>query len=330
MPSGTDLGVPPFRERFPWLGRHLQTTRNFLVPDRAGLAGEQLELPMRDGSGDRLVAAVSRPREPAAGGRATAVLVHGLSGSQDSPYMLMTTRYLLRRGHAVVRLNQRGAGPSRRSCRLHYHAGSSADLRDAILALPDDLTGDGVVTVGFSLGGNVMLKFVAELAANLPVAVRAAAAVSAPIDLAATSRNMLRRRNLLYNQRLLRDFRAEYLAPGAALNDAERALILRARTFLDLDNDVVAPRNGFADAWDYYARTMALPYLAAIELPTLLVQARDDPIVPAQAYLDFPWHRHDRLYPLLPAGGGHVGFHSRGADPWYLLAIGSFLSCHDL
>jgi len=319
-----DLSLPPFRPRFPWLGRHLQTARNFLVPEPPTLTGERLELPTQDGSGDRLAAVASRP-PPAAAAKPTVVLVHGLSGSQDSRYMLSAAHFLLQRGHPVVRLNLRGAGPSRQNCRFTYHAGSSADLRDALLALPGDLSRPGVVIVGFSLGGNVVLKFAAEFATNLPVQVPAVASVSAPIDLAATSRNMLRRRNIVYNQRLLRDFRAEYLGHGSMISEHERQLILRARNFLDLDHDVVAPRNGFADAWDYYARAMALPHLGAIRTPTLLIQAQDDPIVPARPYLDYPWHDNDWLFALLPAGGGHVGFHGPGPEPWHLMAIGSSL-----
>src|SRR5512143_341355 len=172
--------LPAFTARPPWLGPDLQTLRNTLRPPRpqmAQFAGERLELALADGSGDRLAAVLQQPLERRG---PLAVLIHGLSGDEDSPYMLVSAAALLERGHPVLRLNLRGAGASRPLCRLQYHAGRTADLRDALAALDPALTADGLLAVGFSLGGNLLLKFLAEHAADLPV--RAAAAVSAPID----------------------------------------------------------------------------------------------------------------------------------------------------
>ena len=127
---------PRFEQRAPWWGGDLQTLRNFLVPRRADLTGYPLSrilLPMADGSGDRLVAYLNRSR--AAVRRPLVLLIHGLTGCSESSYMRASARHFLRLGHPVLRLNLRGAGPSRRYCRLQYHAGRSQDLRDLLLEL---------------------------------------------------------------------------------------------------------------------------------------------------------------------------------------------------
>ncbi len=318
--------VPAFAARPPWLGADLQTLRNMLRPPRAGLeryAAERLELPLADGSGDRLAATLQRPTE--SGARPLVVLLHGLSGSEDSPYMQVSAAALLERGHAVLRLNLRGAGASRPLCRFQYHAGRTADLRDALLALDPALRGNGLLLVGFSLGGNLLLKCLAEHGAALPI--RAAATVSAPLDLAAAARRILMRRNAVYHWNLLRAMKIEALAPAAALAPSERIAITAARTIVEFDDHFVAPRNGFAGAADYYARNSAQAFLAAIRLPTLVLHALDDPWIPPASYRRVPWASLPDLHAVLAPGGGHVGFHARGAArPWHDQMIGDFFS----
>ena len=110
-------------------------------------------------------------------------------------------RLLLDRGGPVLRLNLRGAGPSRPLCGQHYYAGRSQDFRALLSLLPDELTRDGVMAVGYSLGGAMLLKYLGEEGAASPLA--AAATVSAPIDLAVTCRHMMRPRNRLYHHYIL-------------------------------------------------------------------------------------------------------------------------------
>jgi len=316
--------LPPFVARAPWLGPDLQTVRNMLRPPRLAAApGERVILPLADGSGDCLAGLLQRP--PGGPRAPLAVLVHGLSGGEDSPYLQVSAAALLARGHGVLRLNLRGAGASRPLCRFQYHAGRSADLRDALAALAPALSADGVLLVGYSLGGNMLLKFLAEYADALPV--RAAAVVSAPIDLAAAARRILARRNRVYHWNLLRAMKREALAPGAELAADERRAIDAARTIVEFDDRFVAPRNGFAGAADYYARNSGERFLDAIRTPTLLVHALDDPWIPPEAYRRVDWAGLPRLHPLLVAGGGHVGFHA--ADdrlPWHDRAIGAFFA----
>ena len=163
--------MPEFRARGPWWGPDLQTLRNALIAPRIDLTrylGERLTLSMADGSGDALVGLLQMPA--IATEKPLAVLVHGLSGSEDSAYMISTAGALLDEGYSVLRLNLRGAGPARPLCRLQYHAGRSEDLRDVLDCdgFPDIGSG-GLVLVGYSLGANMLLKFLAEFGEQFPI-----------------------------------------------------------------------------------------------------------------------------------------------------------------
>jgi predicted alpha/beta-fold hydrolase len=318
------VDFPPFVPRAPWLTPDLQTVRNALrrpEPRFDGFAPERLVLPLSDGSGDALAALLQR----AEGGppRPLAVLVHGLGGSEESAYLKVSAAHLLARGHAVLRLNLRGAGPSRPLCRLQYHAGRTGDLRDALTALPPDLRSEGLVLVGFSLGGNLVLKLLGESGPEWPI--RAAASVSAPIDLAAASHRFLEPRNRFYQWNLLRALKREALS-GAVLDAEERRAVREARSVYEFDDRFVAPRNGWASAEAYYRAAASRRFLPEIRVPTLVVHALDDPWIPGEAYTSFPWAGNRHLVPLLPGQGGHVGFHGRDRRrPWHDTCLARFL-----
>lgn len=312
----TRAATQRFRARAPWWGGDLQTLRNTVARavglDRFDLPGTTLTLPASDGSGDRLIGVLNEGR--GSGRRPLALLVHGLTGCHDSGYMVATARHLTGLGHPVLRLNLRGAGPSATTCRERYHAGRGQDIADAVRALPEDLTRDGVVLAGYSLGANILLNFLADHAAGLPV--RAAATVSAPIDLAASSRRIEALRNRVYQRYLLNRMRRDWA--GVALSASERTALRDARTIYQFDDGIVAPFNGFGTAERYYAECSGLRVLGRIGIPTLLIHAADDPWIPVAAYRSFDWARNENLTPLIAAGGGHVGFHdSLGPPAWH-------------
>ncbi|MDA0703269.1 MAG: alpha/beta fold hydrolase [Proteobacteria bacterium] len=311
----------PFRARLPWCGGDLQTLRNMVMrgrPDLSPWPVETLLLAMGDGSGDRLVARLHRPKPGPA--RPLAVLIHGLTGSEDSAYILESAHHLLAEGWPVLRFNLRGAGPSRAHCRWQYHAGRSEDLADALAGLPEDALGQGVVAIGYSLGGAMLAKYLAEQGAAGPV--RAAVMVSSPIDLTAAAHRFLAPRNTVYHLAMLAWMKREALAGPAT--EAERAAVREARTLVEFDDRFSAPRNGFAGVADYYERCKAVRFLGAVRVPALALHARDDPWVPAAAYEAFDWAENRHLTLGLSNGGGHVGFHGQGG-PWHDRAIRSFL-----
>ena len=307
------LSFPRFRSRLPWWGRDLQTLRNYIVSIESSLApypGERVEFPMADG--DRLLASLHRPAEDA--GRPLVVLIHGLTGSEDSAYIRASALHFLDQGYRVLRLNLRGAGPSKGVCRSRYHAGRSDDLRQVLGQMDGRLAGKGLLLVGYSLGGNLLLKYLGE--AGRRAIVRGAVSISAPIDLDAARRTIMRPRNRLYHRHIVSGLKLE--SESLELTAVQRRTLAEVETVFDFDDRILAPLMGFADALDYYHRSMALPLLPEIRVPTLVIHARNDPWIPFRSYRDFDWASNPRLIPLLPATGGHVGFHGRGSRvPWH-------------
>ncbi|MCZ6860108.1 MAG: alpha/beta fold hydrolase [Alphaproteobacteria bacterium] len=306
-----------FRARFPWYGPDLQTIRNSLVrsPVRVPSANaRRLELPTNDGSGDVMLAVLDRPANQSR--RPLIVLIHGLTGCQDSDYILNSARFWLDREHPVLRLNLRGAGPSRSHCTEQYHAGRSDDLRFVLAALDDAILAHGAIAIGYSLGGNMLLKYLGEEGVLAPFI--AAASVSAPIDLAAAAQRFNRPRNWLYQRWLLAMMKNEAGARGARLSDGEREAIAAAKTVYAFDDTFVAPRNSFAGAKDYYAKSSANGFLARIGIPTLILHARNDPWIPVRTYEESVQKLSPNTKLVLSHSGGHVGFHGRGSSvPWH-------------
>lgn len=314
-----------FRARFPWLTGDLQTVRNMIVrprPEFADAPAGRLAFAMADGTGDALLGDLHVPKAPH---RPLAVLVHGLTGCGESFYVLATARALLDRGHPVLRLNLRGAGPSAGACREQYHAGRTGDVAKVLASLDPALVRRGIVAVGYSLGGSVLLKLLAESGAAAPI--RRAAAVSPPLDLAAAARRILRPRNRLYHRYLLARMKDEARATRGGLDARLAAAVEAARHIVEFDDTVVAPRFGFASAADYYARCAPGPALGAIRVPSLVVHSRDDPWIPPDAHEAAAASGNPRLRVVLTARGGHVGFHGAGAAlPWHDSLIADFFA----
>jgi len=317
----TPADFPSFQEAWPWRGPHLQTIRNRVRPPRIVLPpAERLRVETRDGTGDTLIGALNRPFEDK--GRPLILLVHGLTGYEDGVYMRATARTLLAAGYPVLRLNQRGAGPSRGLCRERYHAGRTHDLRRVLEELPPDLSGRGVVPVGYSLGGNVVLKLLGE--GGAPVPLSAGASISAPIDLAAASRRFQVPGNRFYHRYLLTRMKEEMLGGSLPLEGRWARAVRQARSVWEFDDAYVGPANGWSGAEEYYRVNSALRFLPRIDVPTLVIHAMDDPWIPADAYLSFDWTSNAHLLPLLSPRGGHVGFHGQGGV-WHDRCLEIFL-----
>ncbi len=324
-----NLQFPPFRERFPWLGADLQTLRNTLrggPPSLAQYASQPMTFTCTDGSGDVLLGTLNMPITTAS--KPLVILVHGLTGSEDSTHIMVSAAYFLSHGYSVLRLNQRGAGPSRATCRGHYHAGRSDDLATVLGSLPAALTPHGVCMMAVSLGGNVLLKFLAEYPRFAHL--RAAVAVSPPVDLAAAQRQIMQPRNWVYHRYLLNWMKDG--ADWADLIDKISPDTLRdVRTIYDFDDRIVAPANDFADAPDYYQQSSALHLLDAIDTPTLIIHPKDDPWVPTAPLLNKAWDSNQpgqaHVSVLMPEHGGHIGLHGAGIEtPWHNLCADIFFS----
>ncbi len=327
--------VQTFIPRLPWWGADLQTLRNTLRPPKIQLEdGPRLTFNMTDGSGDRLVASVHHSQDSKSFSRPLVVLIHGMGGTEDSHYISMTAHHMLKAGFNVMRLNLRGAGPASPLCTSQYHGGKSEDLKAVADAIPEKYTSAGIFAVGYSLGANMLLKFMAEYGSRSRNPIIGAAAVSAPIDLASCSRAMLKRRNYVYTQYLLHSLKKAALQPHLNVPEKTRQEVKAARSVLAFDECYTGPMNSFRDADHYYRESSSENFVLGIKSPTLIIHALDDPWIPAEGYHRLPWHNNPKLKTAIVASGGHLGFHGRragfsGSDsigsPWYNGMILEFL-----
>lgn len=314
-----------FRNRAPWWSGDLQTLRNHWfartqpLPSRSSL----LEFPTSDGSGDRLMGTLEMPAAPVEASPLI-LLIHGLTGCQDSTYVRESALFHLVRRRPVLRLNLRGAGPSSRVAHGYYHAGCASDIQDVLSGLSDAQTRNGVFPVGFSLGGNILLNLLGNLDPEHRLV--GAATVSAPIKPLEACQRLMAPRNALYHRWLLRRMKRDVLA-ATNMSDLERRIIEDAGSVYQFDDQWVAPRNGFRDAQDYYERTAGVWRVPLITTPTLMLHARNDPWIPVHPYLEAKTSASPQVEIVLARSGGHVGFHEQGyADTWHDRMIDTFLS----
>jgi len=245
---------------------------------------------------------------PGAPGAPMLVLFHGLEGSTESHYAKSFALAARERGWHFVVPHFRGCSGELNRLPRAYHSGDYEEV-GWILGRLRERHGAPVLAVGVSLGGNALLRWAEEAGAAARDIVRAVAAVCAPVDLAASGHAIGRGFNRqVYTRMFLRTMKPKALAKWAqhpGLFDRER--LAAARTLYEFDDVFTAPLHGFRDADDYWARASAKPHLRRIEIPALLLNARNDPFVPASS-LPRPGDVGANVELWQPAHGGHVGF----------------------
>jgi len=299
--------------RAPWWlpGGHLQTVYAVLAPaPRVPWRRERWDTPDGDfieldwaGSDGPLLA-----------------LFHGLEGGSSSHYARRLAALALERGWRCVVPHFRGcSGVLNRRARA-YHSGDTEELDWILRRLRPD------AAAGVSLGGNVLLKWLGERGAAAAQVVRRAAAVSAPLDLAAAGHALDRGVNRrLYTRVFLASLKAKVSAKIALRHvTLEKGRLSRVRTLREFDDLFTAPLHGFRDADDYWTRASSASWLEHIRVPTLVLNARNDPFLP-RAALESATRRVSRDVVLeFPASGGHAGFPGRGQ--WLARRVIEFLS----
>lgn len=206
-----------------------------------------------------------------------------------------------------------------------YHSGSSDDL-DAVVAHVGAGGAERLALVGFSLGGNVTLKWLGEQGGGVDRRVVGAVAVSVPVDLGSSSETMEGWSRRVYMARFLRSLREKVEEKAARFPDTPDPVPIRAmRSFREFDGHFTAPVHGFESAEDYWTRASSGPLLGQIRVPTLLVNALDDPFLSAACYPHAAAAANPHLRLLTPAYGGHVGFVRRGGEYWSETVAARFL-----
>lgn len=297
----------------PWLrNRHVMTIFGSVarVPRRLPVWRERFELP----DGDFLdVDRLAGPRAESP----LVVVCHGLEGSSEAGYVRGLLAEAAARGLAGAAMNFRGcSGELNRLPRL-YHSGETSDLAWLVERLAAEVPGRPILLAGYSLGGNVVAKYLGERGAEVPEAVRAAAVVSVPFDLALCARALDGPGvpAFVYRERFLRRLRRKAIAKAARfpeLIDVRR--VRAARTLHAFDEAVTAPLHGFESALDYWARSSSGPYLGGVRRPLHILAAEDDPFIPPQA-LPRETARANAFITLETfREGGHVAFVQ--GPPW--------------
>jgi predicted alpha/beta-fold hydrolase len=242
------------------------------------------------------------------------VLVHGLGGWDLASYGLATGALAYAMGWHVVRMNMRGAGDSARVYPGLYNAGLDLDLVAALSAVAAHTP--RIAVIGFSLGANLALLALGRSGHLVPPAVEKVVAVSPPLDLEACSARLESPWNRAYQSYFMRNLRIAYkyrqgLRPD--LLEAGRELV--PRSIREWDRHITAPYGGYASAEEYYERSSAGPHLPAIRVPTLIVAAADDPLIPGESVSRWPLGESGHVQREMLPTGGHVGFVAPTAAP---------------
>ncbi len=244
-------------------------------------------------------------QHPAGTPHAAIVLVHGLEGSGEAGYVRTMSYAALQAGFIVHRFHMRTCGGTEQLCQTLYHAGLTSDL----LAFIKDSRRQETVPmflIGFSLGGNVVLKLAGELGEGASALISGVCSISTPIDLAACARRIGQLDNRLYERRFVKRMRKRVFASGRYTRRQ-----LAATSLYAFDDRVTAPSFGFRGADHYYGTQSASGFLDRIRVPALLIQAKDDTFIPFESYNQSAFQTNPHLKLIATEHGGHLGFLSR-------------------
>lgn len=241
--------------------------------------------------------------------RPTLLLLHGLEGSADAHYMRGISEKAWGRGFNVVRLNQRNCGNTDHLAEGVYHSGLTGDPNAVLRELIEADGLQAIAVVGYSLGGNLALRMAGEFGPAAPPELKAFAAVSPTLDLAACISALERAPNWIYQWNFVRDLKRRVRRKAELYPHIYQTRQLKAlRTVREFDNAYTAPMSGFQDADDYYHRASALRLIDRLTVPTLIITAADDPFIPVDQFRDPAVTGNPNLTVIVTRHGGHCGF----------------------
>ena len=247
------------------------------------------------------------------------VIVHGLEGSCDSNYVRGIADKAWARGFHAVRMNQRNGGVTERLTPTLYNSGLSGDYRAILLEL---MAGrfTQIYFAGYSMGGNLVTKMAGEWGAAPPVELRGVCAVCPALDLSACADALDEAENYLYQRHFVKGLMARYQRKAELFPERySRNGFGAIRTVREFDDAITAPQFGYKDAEDYYEHAGAKSVIGRVNVPTLLITAKDDPFVPYAAFVRTDVEKNARVKFVTPERGGHCGFISRweGAERFW-------------
>lgn len=290
---------------FPFLSNpHCQTVLGtWFAFDKVPVSEKQfIDLP----DGDQLVLEVTTPPNWKLSDK-TVMLVHGLCGSQDSGYQVRLARKFYEKGIRAVRYNMRGCGSGKGYARELYHSGRSDDVLEALKFLKKEAPDSDITLMGFSLGGNIVLKLAGELNTNASRYLHEVIAICPPIHLQKSVMRLDHSVHQLYRRYFLKHLYADMMSRHALFPDIPMPELPNPlSSFFDFDQCYVAPQSGFKSAVDYYTKSSSCQFIPHITIPCRILFAKDDPIVYTADVDDVYIPTNVRLFAT--DHGGHMGF----------------------
>ncbi len=247
--------------------------------------------------------------------RRLVILTHGLEGDSSRHYVIGTAKLFYQNGWDVLAWNCRSCSGEMNRAQRMYHHGDIEDIGEVVNHALRSKNYETVAMCGYSMGANITMKYLGVHGKNVPENIRAAAVFSAPTDLKDGAEILDKAENFLYRKRFM-----YYLKKKMVLKDAQHPGVIdldnfkKIKAWRDFDEYFSAPLNDFQDAADFYEKASAKNFMAGIAIPTLLVQALNDPILPASCYPKELCESHRHLYLEMPNHGGHVGFWKPGKE----------------
>jgi predicted alpha/beta-fold hydrolase len=304
--GGHDVFASGFHPRRPFIGGHLQTIagnflprRNLLPPPQERLFTVEPEI--------QVLCHCHWQAERAR--RMTVVIVHGLEGSSESQYVIGTGGKAWLAGMNVVRVNMRNCGGTEHLGPTLYNSGMSGDVGAIAQSLIAEDGLEKLALVGYSMGGNLVLKLLGEWGAAAPPEVKVGVGVSPAMDLAASADALHKRFNRVYEWKFLLALRRRMLRKAALYPERYDVRYLRGlRSLRDFDDQITARYCGFRDAQDYYTRAAAARVVERIAVPTLVLHAVDDPFIRVLPETREKLQRNPHVTYIETAHGGHCAF----------------------
>ena len=294
--------------------RHAQTILPRLYPKPCDFSPEFQEFELADG--DFVELTWSQSPESITPGKPIVLVLHGLEGSFDSFYAKRMMNCMHQQGWVAVLMHFRGCGQKPNRKVQSYHSGQTADVTEFINELSTRFNSSPLYAVGFSLGGNVLAKYLGEHEHN---PLQGGVVISAPLQLDECAKAIGTGFSKVYQKYLIDKLVASTHAKIDALDGAEPTPLNKNKldsltTLIDFDDHITAPINGFENAMDYYQQSSAKQYLNKIQTPTLIIHAKDDPFMNDKV-IPKPEELSDSVVLELSEKGGHVGFLS-GNNPF--------------
>ncbi len=242
------------------------------------------------------------------------IISHGLEGSADRPYMKGMAKVFSENGFDVLTWNFRGCSEEMNKLPRFYHSGATEDLETVVEHASKQNYGE-INLVGFSLGGNLTLKYIGEK--KRPV-INRGVAISVPLNLHTSCIKISEASNFLYSRRFLKNLKAKIRKKAELMPEKIKLNgISSINTLMEFDDAYTAPLHGFANAIHYYESCSSINFLGSIETPTLIINAANDPFLSKECYPVEELQNHDFVKFEMPSHGGHVGFTQFGHNNTY-------------